>query len=75
MLGNNPIDVVKTNMQGLEAHKYNGSWHCFTTIAKQEGIRGFYKGCGARLSRVILDVAITFTLFEQIKGMLDKMFP
>lgn len=75
VLGNNPIDVVKTNMQGLEAHKYKSSLDCFVTIFKNEGIRGYYKGAGARLSRVVLDVAITFTLVEHIRNILDKFFP
>ncbi|CAG9316282.1 unnamed protein product [Blepharisma stoltei] len=75
VLGNNPIDVVKTIMQGLEAKKYNGSLHCFFAIAKRDGIRGFYKGAGARLTRVVLDVAITFTLVEHIRNGLDYFFP
>jgi hypothetical protein len=48
---------------------------CFYKILKNEGVLGFYKGCGARLSRVILDVAITFTLVEHIRSVLDKVFP
>ena len=75
VLGNNPIDVVKTNMQGLEAHKYKSSLECFVSIYKNEGVGGYYKGAGARLSRVVLDVAITFTLVEHIRNLLDKLFP
>lgn len=75
VLGNNPIDCVKTQMQGLDAHKYKNSLHCFVTIFKNEGIKGYYKGAGARLTRVILDVAITFTLVEHIRHILDKVFP
>lgn len=75
VLGNNPIDVVKTNMQGLEAHKYKSSLDCFVSIYKNEGLGGYYKGAGARLSRVVLDVAITFTLVEHIRNLLNKLFP
>mmetsp|Transcript_4911 Transcript_4911/g.7402 ORF Transcript_4911/g.7402 Transcript_4911/m.7402 type:complete len:313 (+) Transcript_4911:50-988(+) len=75
VLGNNPIDVVKTNLQGLEAKKYGGTLNCIKMIAKEHGIKGFYSGCGARLSRVVLDVAITFTLFEHIRNLMDKVFP
>jgi solute carrier family 25 citrate transporter 1 len=75
VLGNNPIDVVKTNMQGLEAHKYKSSLECFVSIYKNEGFGGYYKGAGARLSRVVLDVAITFTLVEHIRNLLDKLSP
>lgn len=72
---NTPVDVVKTNMQGLEAKKYKGAMDCFLTIFKNEGIRGLYKGTVPRLSRVVLDVALTFTLFEYIKAGLDYVMP
>ena len=62
-------------MQGLEASKYKGPVDCFTSILKNEGIRGLYKGTVPRLSRVVLDVALTFTMFEYIKRGLDIVFP
>eukprot|EP01084_Bolivina_argentea_P155770 271447_1 len=40
---NNPLDVVKTRMQGLEAKKYNGTLGCILQIMSNEGIPGFYK--------------------------------
>jgi len=70
VMANNPVDVIKTNMQGLEAHKYSGFIGCFNHILRNEGPKGFYKGVGPRLCRVILDVAITFAVFNQIKGLL-----
>lgn len=66
---NNPIDVIKTSMQGLDAAKYNGFAGVFTHILTNEGPMGFYKGVGPRLARVILDVALTFTIYNQIKRM------
>ena len=58
------MDVIKTNMQGLNAGKYKNWMDCAVHIVKNEGVRGLYKGTVARLSRVVADVAITFTLFE-----------
>lgn len=63
---NNPLDVVKTNMQGLEAAKFNGFFGCFAWIWKKEGIMGFYKGVSPRLARVILDVSLTFSLWGMV---------
>jgi len=74
VFGNTPIDVVKTRMQGLEASKYNGMMDCILKIAKNEGLRGFYKGTTPRLGRVCLDVAITMTLYSQIMTLLDKIW-
>ena len=70
---NNPVDVVKTNMQGMEAAKYGGFTGCFSYILKHEGPMGFYKGVGPRLCRVILDVAITFSIFNSLKRLMIKM--
>ncbi len=70
---NNPVDVVKTNMQGLEAAKYGGFLGCFAYIMKHEGVFGFYKGVGPRMARVILDVAITFSVFNSIKRLVTKI--
>lgn len=64
---NNPIDVIKTNLQSLEAQKYGGFLGAFSYIMTHEGPMGFYKGVGPRLARVILDVALTFTIYNQIK--------
>ncbi len=72
--GNTPIDVVKTRMQGLEAAKYRSSLHCAQQIWQNEGIRAFYKGTVPRLSRVVLDTAIVFTLYEQIVHALDLVW-
>ncbi|KAL4481011.1 hypothetical protein ABPG72_014479 [Tetrahymena utriculariae] len=72
---NTPVDVIKTQMQGLEAHKYKNSLDCFFQILKNEGVKGLYKGTVPRLSRVVLDVAITFTLYEYITKAINYVWP
>ena len=68
---NNPIDVIKTNMQSLDA-AHGGFTGAFNHILRTEGPMGFYKGVGPRLARVILDVALTFTIYNQIKRLFMK---
>lgn len=75
VFGNTPIDVVKTRLQGLDAHKYTGTWDCAKKIWKHEGVRAFYKGTTPRLGRVCFDVAIVFTLYEQVMKTLDYVWP
>ena len=41
---NQPLDVIKTNLQGLKAHKYEGMSDCMSQIYNKEGLGGFYKG-------------------------------
>lgn len=89
VMGNTPLDVIKTRMQGLDAvEKYKGSnWACIKDIYQQYGFRGFvkfsdslinfrfYHGTLPRLCRVCLDVAIVMTLYERIVKILDYIWP
>jgi solute carrier family 25, member 33/36 len=64
----NPIWVVKTRMQ-LSAEKGGrplGSWATIMQIARQEGVRGFYKGLSASYLGVT-EGTIQWTLYERLK--------
>jgi len=63
---NNPIDVIKTKMQGVNGGDLNFAGTA-KYIMETRGIGGFYSGVVPRLSRVVLDAALTFSLFHQIK--------
>lgn len=64
VLGNTPLDVVKTRMQSLEAHKYRSTLDCCKKIYRNEGLLAFYKGLSPRLVKVSLEVAIAFTMYN-----------
>ncbi|XP_062341854.1 tricarboxylate transport protein A, mitochondrial [Osmerus eperlanus] len=72
VFGNTPLDVVKTRMQGLEAHRYTSTVDCAFKILKNEGPQAFYKGTVPRLGRVCLDVAIVFVLYEEVVKLLNN---
>lgn len=74
VFGNTPIDVVKTRMQGLEAAKYKSTVDCFMKIWRNEGPLAFYKGTVPRLSRVCLDVAITFMIYDSFMDLFNKFW-
>lgn len=74
VFGNTPIDVVKTRMQGLEAAKYKNTIDCALTIWRNEGPFAFYKGTVPRLSRVCLDVAITFMIYDSFMDLFNKFW-
>jgi hypothetical protein len=69
----NPIDVIKTNMQGESSHKFVGVYHCYTQIVEKEGYRGFYKGTTPRLCKILLESSLTFALFETIISHLEMI--
>eukprot|EP01006_Ploeotia_vitrea_P037856 TRINITY_DN66181_c4_g4_i1.p1 TRINITY_DN66181_c4_g4~~TRINITY_DN66181_c4_g4_i1.p1 ORF type:complete len:301 (+),score=159.15 TRINITY_DN66181_c4_g4_i1:290-1192(+) len=70
-----PLDVVKTRMQGLEASKYRGSVHCFSSIVKNEGVLALWKGTTPRLGRVCFSGGIIFAAYEQVMGVLNVVSP
>uniref|UniRef100_A0A673N5L1 Tricarboxylate transport protein, mitochondrial-like n=1 Tax=Sinocyclocheilus rhinocerous TaxID=307959 RepID=A0A673N5L1_9TELE len=74
VFGNTPLDVIKTRMQGLEAHKYKSTVDCAIKIMKHEGPAAFYKGTVPRLGRVCMDVAIVFIIYEEVVKVLNKVW-
>jgi len=75
VFGNTPLDVVKTRMQGLEAHKYKNTLDCAKQIYTKEGLKAFYKGTVPRLSRVCADVAIVFMIYDVTVQLLNWAWP
>lgn len=74
VVANTPIDVVKTRMQGLEGVKYKNVFNCIKQIMVEEGCCAFYKGTISRMSRVVIDVAFTFAVYDIIHEMLDLLW-
>jgi len=75
VLGNTPIDVIKTRMQSLDAaKKYKNSVDCFFQILRKEGLLAFYSGVLPRLVRVSLDVAVVFLLYARVNQVIDYAF-
>jgi len=76
----NPLWVVKTRMQlqphgALRAahqasggHVYVGAWDAIRTIARTEGIRGFYRGLGPALL-LLSNGAIQLMVYEELKDL------
>ena len=72
VLGNTPIDVVKTRMQN---GNYSSTLQCARQIAAKEGLRGFYKGCLPRMNRVCLEVALAFCIYDTVMDVFKKLWP
>ena len=47
----------------------------FRQIMVNEGPAAFYKGTIPRMSRVVLDVAITFMIYDSFMELFNKAFP
>ncbi|ETM45383.1 hypothetical protein L914_09543 [Phytophthora nicotianae] len=66
VFGNNPFDVVKTRMQGLQAQKYKNTLDCFRQMLLYEGVGSFYAGVVPRLGRVIPGQGVIFMSYDSI---------
>jgi solute carrier family 25 (mitochondrial citrate transporter), member 1 len=69
---NNPIDMIKTRLQGFDSYKYNGTIDCIKKVIKNEGLLSLYKGLDARLMRVIPGQGIIFASYERISNFLEN---
>jgi len=54
-LASYPLDTVRRRMMMTsgEAVKYKSSIHCFVEIAKNEGIKSYFKGAGSNILRAV----------------------
>ncbi len=62
----NPIDVVKTKVQGINKNKLTMLGHILD-IHKSRGIMGFYSGMYPRMIKTTLEVSLTFSLYYQLQ--------
>ena len=73
---NAPIDTIKTRLQKTPAEPGQTAMGRIVTIAnsmwKQEGARAFWMGITPRVMRVAPGQAVTFAVYEYLKGVLEK---
>nr|POE59233.1 succinate/fumarate mitochondrial transporter [Quercus suber] len=73
---NAPIDTIKTRLQRTPAEPGQTAMGRITTIAssmlKQEGPRAFWMGITPRVMRVAPGQAVTFAVYEYLKGLLEN---
>lgn len=75
-LSNAPIDTIKTRLQKTPAMPDETAVSRVVRIGrdmwKQEGSRSFYKGITPRIMRVAPGQAVTFTVYEYLRGLLER---
>ncbi|KAI3974917.1 hypothetical protein MKX01_005028 [Papaver californicum] len=66
-----PFDVVKTRLQTQipgSLRKYDGVFHALSQIAKDEGLKGLYRGLTPRLIMYVTQGALFFASYECLKA-------
>lgn len=75
-LSNAPIDTIKTRLQKMPSELGVSALSRIRSIAadmfRQEGVHAFYKGITPRIMRVAPGQAVTFTVYEYLKGVLEN---
>jgi solute carrier family 25 (mitochondrial folate transporter), member 32 len=63
-----PLQLVRTRMQevGASSSRYGDFASGTVRILRTEGVRGFYRGLGTNIARVMPQSAVTFVTYEQI---------
>ncbi|KAJ5972654.1 uncharacterized protein N7479_002572 [Penicillium vulpinum] len=69
-----PYQVIRSRLQTYQAHLiYRGAIDVVSQVWAQEGIRGFYKGLGPNLFRVLPSTWVTFLVYENTKVYLSRL--
>ncbi|ENN75773.1 mitochondrial folate transporter/carrier [Dendroctonus ponderosae] len=71
VLATYPYQVVRARLQN-QHYSYENATDCVRKISLHEGWRGFYKGLGTNLLRVIPATMITFVVYENVSHLLLK---
>ncbi|KAF2893501.1 hypothetical protein ILUMI_12683 [Ignelater luminosus] len=68
-----PHEVARTRLRE-EGNKYNRFWQTLGLVAKEEGIRGVYRGLATQLVRQIPNTAIMMATYEAVVYILSVRF-
>ncbi|KXZ43456.1 hypothetical protein GPECTOR_90g543 [Gonium pectorale] len=61
-----PHEVIRSYMHLSGSGPLSGLREAVTAVWREDGLRGFYRGCGANLLRTTPAAACTFTTFELV---------
>jgi ornithine carrier protein len=66
-----PADTIKSRMQTEDVSKITSENRTFAAVGKrlwnEQGLRGFYRGCGITVGRAAPSSAFIFTVYEALK--------
>ena len=68
-----PVDLVKVRLQGqASGERYRGPLHCVSTILREEGPRGLYRGALALALRDVPCYGLYFLPYELVRRALTE---
>lgn len=72
-----PIQIAQSQLRndrkGADGkNKYNGTLDCLVKIAQEAGLKGWFRGMGAKLWQTVLTAAFQFMTYEKIRVVVFK---
>jgi solute carrier family 25 folate transporter 32 len=62
-----PLEVIRTRLQSQTLpHKYEGIMDCASKIAREEGLRMFYRGFVVNMVKAVPATVVTFSVYDYI---------
>ncbi|KAH0355854.1 hypothetical protein KCU83_g1544, partial [Aureobasidium melanogenum] len=70
-----PYQVVRARLQTYDADsRYKGVRDVVKQVFRKEGLKGFYKGLGPNIVRVLPSTCVTFLVYENTKFYLPRLY-
>ncbi|KAG9971328.1 hypothetical protein KCU78_g23590, partial [Aureobasidium melanogenum] len=70
-----PYQVVRARLQTYDADsRYKGVRDVVKQVFQKEGLKGFYKGLGPNIVRVLPSTCVTFLVYENTKFYLPRLY-
>lgn len=66
-----PLDVIKSQMQGGRRGEYASTLACFRATLRAEGVGGFSRGFAARLCKIATGQAVIFGIYEAVASIIS----
>jgi solute carrier family 25 carnitine/acylcarnitine transporter 20/29 len=71
-----PFDTIKVRLQTASSTKFSGAWDCILQTARNEGIRGFYKGATPPLlGWMVMDSIMLGSLHVYRRHLKETFYP
>jgi len=79
----NPLDLAKLRLQtqvklkpgqAIPDGHLTSFWHAFRVVYQESGVKGLFRGAGARVAFHMPSTCITFTCFEECRKLMQRLF-
>ncbi|CAH0049920.1 unnamed protein product [Clonostachys solani] len=68
-----PLDLLRTRFAAQGRHRiYSSLWGAISSIKREEGLKGFFRGIGPGVAQIVPSMGIFFLTYEQLRLALSR---